>query len=126
MTPHEYQFFAEKTENQDLDDILSRLSNDTTTRLLHAAMGMVTETGEFTDILKKWTIYGKDLDFIHLAEELGDLMWYIALACNALGINLEDVMAKNIEKLQARYPARFTAVDALHRNLDKERKILED
>lgn len=126
MTPHEYQALAELTENKDFEDILVRLSNDQTIRLLHAAQGMTTETGEFTDVLKKWIFYGRPLDFVNLAEEVGDLMWYVAQACNALGVKLEDVMEKNIKKLAARYPDKFKEEDALHRNLDAERKILED
>lgn len=125
MGPIEYQLLAERTENKDFEGIKQRLSVTKTTRLIHAAQGLCTEAGEFTDTLKKHVFYGKELDDINLAEELGDIMWYIAEACNALGIRLDLVMHRNIAKLKARYPEKFEERDALRRNLDAERVILE-
>jgi NTP pyrophosphatase (non-canonical NTP hydrolase) len=126
MQPDIYQQLAELTENKDFTLIFQRLFNDVKTlRLIHAAQGMATETGEFTDVLKKWIFYGKPVDEINLEEELGDLMWYVAEACNALGVDLNEVMYKNIEKLRTRYPEKFTEFDAQNRDLDAEREILE-
>ena len=125
MSPNEYQKLAELTENKDFFGILKRLGDERTLRLIHAAQGLTTETGEFTDTLKKYVFYGSPIDEVNMAEEVGDLMWYIAEACNALGIDLEDVMERNIEKLQTRYPQKFEASAALNRNLEQERKILE-
>lgn len=93
--------------------------------LMHASIGMVTEAGEFLDALKKVLFYGKPLDKVNLIEELGDMMWYVAVACVELGVSLEDVMQINIDKLKARFPERFTTVAANNRNLDKERDVLE-
>jgi NTP pyrophosphatase (non-canonical NTP hydrolase) len=127
LTPSEYQKLAELTENKDFEGIAKRLTRDVCRiRLDHAQKGLCTEVGEFTDALKKYVEYDAPLDYVNLAEEIGDLMWYIALACNALDIRLEDVMSKNIKKLEARYPDKFTSKDALLRNLDQERKVLED
>lgn len=96
-----------------------------TSRLFHAAMGMCTESGEFMDALKKHAIYGKPLDLTNLVEEAGDCLWYIALMLNSLGVTVEDAMARNISKLRARYPEAFTSERALERDLDAERKALE-
>ena len=127
MTPHEYQKLAEYTESKTFDAIANRMvGRDKMLRLEHAAFGLCTESGEFMDALKKHIFYGNDLDEVNLAEELGDLLWYVALACNALEINLDDVMSTNINKLTTRYPNKFTSDKALHRDLDAERKILED
>jgi len=125
MQPDIYQQLAELTENQDFTAIFQRLLDTKTVRLAHAAQGMSTEVGEFTDVLKKWVFYGKPVDEVNLEEELGDLMWYVAEAANALGADLGKIMATNIDKLRARYPDRFTEFDARNRNLDAERKILE-
>lgn len=125
MQPDVYQKLAELTENMDFTGIFQRLLDTRTVRLLHAAQGMSTETGEFTDVLKKWVFYGRPVDEVNLEEELGDLMWYIAEAANALGVDLGKLMAMNIEKLRARYPDKFTESDAQNRNLDAERAILE-
>jgi NTP pyrophosphatase (non-canonical NTP hydrolase) len=95
-------------------------------RLIHAGMGITTEAGEFMDALKKHTMYGRQIDTTNLKEELGDLMWYISLACDELGITLEEVMERNIAKLRKRYPEQFTEIDATNRDLKAERATLED
>ena len=76
-------------------------------RLLTAAVGIAAEGGEFMEIVKKITFQGKpwNQDNIeHLKIELGDVMWYVAQACMALDISLEEVLDRNISKLAARYP----------------------
>ena len=45
----------------------------------------------------------------HMKRELGDVMWYIAQACIALDITMDDVIETNIEKLESRYPGGFDA-----------------
>jgi hypothetical protein len=45
--------------------------------------------------------------------------------CNHFGINYIDCLKTNISKLEARYPEKFTQENALNRNLENERKILE-
>ncbi len=94
-------------------------------RLLHAGIGIATESGEFLDALKKSIFYGKELDKVNLKEELGDLLWYIAIAMDELGTDFETEMRRNIEKLKTRYPKKFEQKRALERNLEKEREILE-
>ena len=95
-------------------------------RLLHAGIGIATESGEFLDALKKAIFYGKELDRVNLKEELGDLLWYIAIAMDELGTDFETEMERNIKKLKARYPEKFRKEDALERDLEKERGILEE
>ncbi len=65
------------------------------------------------------------IDKANLEEELGDVLWYIALLCRTHNFTFEKIMAKNIAKLSARYPEKFSETDAVNRNLVKERKILE-
>jgi NTP pyrophosphatase (non-canonical NTP hydrolase) len=127
MDPTNYQRLAELTENKDFDSIVARMTKTVQLiRLLHAAQGLCTEAGEFTDAIKKHIFYGKTLDLVNLEEEIGDAMWYIAEACNAIGVDLGEVMALNIKKLRTRYPERFTEEKAVVRDLDAERKILEE
>ena len=76
-------------------------------RLLTAAVGIAAEGGEFMEIVKKITFQGKPWDAAnidHLKIELGDVMWYVAQACMALDISLEEVLDRNIDKLSKRYP----------------------
>lgn len=94
-------------------------------RLLHAAIGLATESGELLDALKKTIFYGKELDHVNVKEELGDLLWYIAVAMDELGTDFETEMERNIAKLQSRYPEKFTEVHAEERDLVREREILE-
>lgn len=93
-------------------------------QLLHASLGLTTESAEFADQLKRHIFYQKDLDKVNLIEELGDLMWYFALACRALKADPEEILSKNIEKLKNRYPEGFTPEDYDNRKIDQEREIL--
>jgi NTP pyrophosphatase (non-canonical NTP hydrolase) len=78
-------------------------------RLFNAALGLCGEAGEFADTLKKAEFHGHELDTAALQKELGDVLWYAALACNALGVQLGDVMEANIAKLRQRYPEGFSS-----------------
>lgn len=101
------------------------LGNKQLSRLLHAAMGMGTEAGEFMDGLKKALFYGRLIDEVNLREEIGDLLWYIAIACDALDTTVEMEMARVIHKLSVRYPDKFEDFLAEHRDLGAERAVLE-
>lgn len=76
-------------------------------RLLTAGVGINAEGGEFLEIIKKMVFQGKpwnDDNREHLIIELGDIMWYVAQACKALGVSIDDVVAGNVRKLLKRYP----------------------
>lgn len=163
--------------------------------LLHCATGLVTESAELVDAIKKHVFYGKPLDVVNIKEELGDLLWYVAipvriftdldldinrqndefykkkiknniltkdgliryflsfnamvfnlskhivirplepdfynviedinLICEIYSLDLGEIMDININKLKARFPLNFTNENALNRDLEKERAILE-
>lgn len=84
---------------------LSRLNNHDTIRILHAAMGLVTEAGEMFERLMKYVLGGLEtLDLENLEEESGDLLWYLALCAKALGHpTFDNFMMGNIAKLEKRY-----------------------
>jgi NTP pyrophosphatase (non-canonical NTP hydrolase) len=107
-----------------------RMSVDSTFDLNHAIIGMMTELGEFADIQKKWVQYGKAEDWVNMCEELGDLMWYVAIASKVIeenmGVTLDDILEINIKKLRMRYPEKFTEKNAIERNVDEERPFLEN
>lgn len=113
------------TEARDFTAVKERMQDTGTVRLMHAMIGMATESGEIQDQLKKHIFYGKSLDKTNLVEELGDLMWYVGVMCSELDVGLDEVMEKNIAKLKARYGSKFTEAAALTRDLETERKILE-
>lgn len=57
--------------------------------LLHCASGMVTEAGELIDPFKRAMFYKKELDVVNVIEEVGDGLWYIAIACRIFNLNLD-------------------------------------
>tara|TARA_B100000941_G_scaffold288610_1_gene265860 strand:- start:3536 stop:3976 length:441 start_codon:yes stop_codon:yes gene_type:complete len=75
--------------------------------LLTGSIGIASEGGEFAEIVKKCIFQGKPLDdetIFHAKRELGDIMWYWINSCRALGLDPNEVMAENVEKLKSRYP----------------------
>lgn len=108
---------------EDYEKIIARIDVKTM-RLLHAAMGLCTEAGEFMDQIKKHIMYGVELDEINLIEELGDGNWYEGIALDTLMFSMAEVLHRNIAKLKARFPEKFTEEGALNRDLEKERNIL--
>jgi NTP pyrophosphatase (non-canonical NTP hydrolase) len=122
---HEYRILASVTDIMDYKPVLARLTPTRTLMVMHAIMGVVTEAGELQDQLKKHLIYGKPLDIVNLKEEDGDLRWYLALLETAIDADTDDILETNIAKLKARFPNKFNEVDALTRDLDRERLILE-
>lgn len=106
MTVNEYQREAMATLNPELSrkDVL-----------INSVMGLCGESGEAIDIVKKWLAQGHELDKERLAGELGDIAWYLAEAATALDMTLEEIFARNIEKLRKRYPEGFDAKRSLRR-----------
>jgi NTP pyrophosphatase (non-canonical NTP hydrolase) len=125
MDPTEYAAKVLATESMDFDKIRERLNDNGAIRLLHTALGLASEAGEFVDALKKHLFYGKEIDAINLLEELGDHLWYIGIGLNELGFSMEEGFARNIAKLQERYKGKFGETQAENRDLDAERKTLE-
>ena len=87
--------------------------------LLTAALGLAAETGEFCEIPKKIYFQGKPLteeNVFHMKRELGDVMWYWINACRALGLDPDDVIEENVNKLKSRYPGgEFDVHQSEHR-----------
>ncbi len=83
--------------------------------LVNACLGLAGEAGEFNDAIKKVIYHGHNPDTEKLTFELGDILWYISLACYALDLELDEVAIKNIDKLTKRYPKGFTSKDSINR-----------
>ncbi len=78
-------------------------------RLTNAALGLSGEAGEFADTVKKHLFHGHPLEHDELIKELGDVLWYVALACDTLELPMSAVMEANIAKLRRRYPEGFSS-----------------
>lgn len=106
MTVNEYQQLAMSTLNPHLcrKEVL-----------INSVMGLCGESGETIDLVKKWLAQGHELDKERLAQELGDVAWYLAEAATALEIPLESIFRGNLEKLKKRYPEGFDAQKSIAR-----------
>lgn len=125
ITSEDYVSRAIRTDTPITMELVARLTDPDFIRLLHAGMGLCTESGEFMDMLKRHLIYGKPLDYVNAREELGDQMWYTALAIDVIRTTLDEVMTVNINKLKLRYPEKFSEACAIDRDVDAERELLE-
>lgn len=105
MNAVEYQMEALRTESGMNKD--PSIIDAEKFRLLNGLVGICGEAGEAIDILKKHLFQGHELDTYHLALELGDVAWYLAVAADAIGYDLEKILVMNKAKLRARYPDGF-------------------
>ena len=90
---------------------------DKESRLTHAALGLASEAGEVAGLLQK-EFQGHERDKNHIKKELGDCLWMIAEACDALDISMTEVAKTNIAKLKARFPEGFSEERSLNRDKD--------
>lgn len=75
--------------------------------LMYLALGLNGEAGEVAEIIKKHIRDGLPLTKFSVCLELGDLMWYMAVLADKVGVTLEEVARLNVAKLQKRYPNGF-------------------
>ena len=111
-----YQKFVQEVTSKEsnstmvLNNHLIDLDRDTGVNialLLTGAIGIASEGGEFSEIVKKCVFQGKPLDDetkFHIKRELGDIMWYWINSCRAVGLDPNEVIEENVNKLKSRYP----------------------
>lgn len=108
MTLNEYQTEAMRTASGVANACDENL-------MLNGAMGLNGEAGEVIDIFKKYMFQGHELDVAHIAKELGDCLWYIAILAKGAGYTLDEIAEMNKAKLRKRYPDGFEVEKSLHR-----------
>ena len=106
MTFDEYQAQARLTANPDVEDEMV---------LLEGVLGLVGESGEVADEVKKAWFQGHELNQTEIVKELGDILWYVSRSCDALGITMAVVAKRNNERLKARYPNGFESKRSINR-----------
>ncbi len=112
MTFDDYEKIARSTDSTQGHPFISA-------KFMSIALGLAGETGEIMEKLKKicwhkdgiWT----EEDKKELAKELGDVLWYLNLACFVVGTDLEEIATLNIEKLRKRYPDKFSSEASINR-----------
>lgn len=92
--------------------------------IIHAILGNATEAGELLEALKL-AINGNGFDWVNIQEELGDQAWYNAILAARGDFTFEDYEQRIIRKLRVRYADKFTSTEAIKRNLNVERLVLE-
>ena len=108
MTINEYQTAALRTAQTD--------KFSASDLLLNSALGLCGESGEVADLVKKHRFQGHDIEIEHIAKELGDIAWYLAVGAYSIGYDLEKILQMNVDKLKARYPDGFSTDRSLHRD----------
>lgn len=99
-------------------------STDETINVIHGAVGVITEAGEVAEILLDAIEHNK-LDPVNVAEEAGDLRWYIVRLLRGIGMTDEQCERMNIDKLHGRHGETFNVERDANRNLLAEREGLE-
>ena len=114
-------------ENKELvnQNDISGTGLDIDPRIAHSIIGVNTEGTELLEALYTYIKTG-DLDKVNTAEEIGDINWYSAILLDALNKDWEKMLCTNIKKLESRYQGSFSNEAANNRDLDTERKILEE
>ena len=116
-TYQEYAYYTASDESKIFDKFISNLQIEqmetdvNLALLMTSSIGLASEGGEFSEIVKKVLFQGKTMDQsvrFHMERELGDILWYLSNACNALNINIQQVMEENERKIRARYPEGFS------------------
>lgn len=79
------------------------------------SLGLVGESGEVADHIKKYLGHGHELDKTKVAKELGDVLWYVAILAHNLGYNLDTIAQNNIDKLAKRYGDKFSSFASINR-----------
>lgn len=94
---------------------------------LEAAVAALTcSVGDYNDLLKKHLFYGRTPDIEKMKQSLQQICMAISGICIVSGTTIAEARQTNINKLRARYGDKFSEFDALNRDLETERKILED
>lgn len=121
MTGNEYQELAMRTNDHKATQRLVGkvvIDNVDLGDIFNACIGLSGEVGEFNDMVKKWVFHEKELDIDHAKKELGDIAWYLAMACESFGWSLDEILQMNVDKLKARYPEGFDTERANNRAED--------
>jgi len=106
LTLDQYQELASRTAGA---------GGDGQRRLIIAALGLAGEAGEFANLVKKLTAHGHEIPSEEMADELGDVLWYLAEAASAINTSLGEIAEQNVEKLRQRYPEGFSSMRSINR-----------
>lgn len=112
--------------NEHYEDLVARLTKPLGDKmdLIHAALGVTSESGEVADAIKASAVYGRELDLINIIEELGDLRFFATMIAQKFGLTGEDIERANMAKLNARYQEGYSDAAANNRKKEFERQAI--
>lgn len=84
--------------------------------IIYLALSLAGEAGELSNKIKKYWRHGHSWNTDDLKEELGDILWYVAVLASVLNTDLDDIAEENIQKLLRRYPEGFSESRSRNRN----------
>lgn len=122
---HSIEIYSVGSKLPKEQNTLSVQQNDIDPRVAHGIIGIHTESTELLEALYAKLTTGK-LDAVNTAEEIGDISWYTAILLDSIGQDWDKVMNTNLKKLKARYGDSFESDNAINRDIELERKILEE
>ncbi len=106
-TLNEYQELCLRTATVPMDEKTMHLT---------WSLALAGEVGELANRTKKVFLHGHPYDQDAVIEELGDILWYVAVYAHDLGVDLQSVAERNVMKLAQRYPDGFSSEASLHRD----------
>mgnify|MGYP003667837176 FL=1 len=113
MNLNEYQLECSRTANPHMNWEMANLN---------WALGIAGEAGEYCELIKKHTFHGRrPMDLDAARKELGDVLYYVAMAAKNLHLSLEEIAAANVEKLKGRYPGGFTSGGGIRESKNNDR-----
>lgn len=116
MTNKDYSQFVRDLQTPDRTDFVEEAP-------LRAAVGLVGESGELLDKMKKvfWQRHPMtEAWFKEMILEAGDILWYLQDLCNFLGVSLDEIRDRNVVKLKERYKSgKFTITESVNRKEEK-------
>lgn len=68
----------------------------------YVVLGLIGEIGELYGYLAKCTRDEVPMDLTHVVKELGDITWFVSQLCADVGVSFQEVVEKNLDKLQDR------------------------
>lgn len=101
----QYQALAERTAG----------TPEPQARKAMVGLGIAGEAGEVADLVKKELYHGHAPDPAKIADELGDVLWYVAICSSVYGLRLSEVAQGNVDKLRSRYPEGFDPLRSQNR-----------
>ena len=110
MTLKEYEHHALRTANGG-----TKTLNEDERLILNCCLGLAGESGELVDMVKKYLFHDHPFDTENAVKELGDIHWYWSVMCHTIGVDPNEVLRRNVEKLYKRYPNGFSPEDSIAR-----------